>query len=53
MKAKLLIFSLCWLAFITISHIGTNIGFERFQKKVRVALTEERDELVVGFLPVT
>jgi hypothetical protein len=53
MKAKLLIFSLVWLSFITLSHISMNIGFERFQKKVRVALTEERDELIVGFLPVT
>ncbi len=53
MKAKLLLFSIAWLAFITVSHISTNIGFERFQKKVRVALTEERDELIVGFLPVT
>jgi hypothetical protein len=53
MKSKLLLFSLVWLAFITISHLSLNVGFERISKSLRVALTDERPELIVGFLPVT
>lgn len=53
MKAKLMMFSMIWLVFITVAHVSMNIGFDRFSKQVRVALTDERPELIVGFLPVT
>lgn len=53
MKSKLLLFSIAWLAIISIAHVAVNIGFSKLATKVRVAMGQEREELVVGFLPVT
>jgi len=53
MKRKVLIGWLVWLSLITFGHLWLNIGFETLSKRARVALGDEREELIVGFLPVT
>lgn len=53
MKLKITIASLVWLVVISFAHVGLNTGFEKFAHNLRVYFGEEREELVVGFLPVT
>ena len=53
MKRKVLLGWAVWLTLITASHVWLNIGFETLTHRARVALGEERGELIVGFLPVT
>ena len=53
MKSRVTLGAVLWLAFITVSHLWWNVGFAKLSHRMGVALGEERDELVVGFLPVT
>lgn len=53
MKKKVLLGWLIWLSLITFGHVWLNIGFDTLSHRTRVALGEEREELIVGFLPVT
>lgn len=41
-----------WLA-LGVAHVYVNVGFEEFGRAVRQSFTEERREMMVGFLPVT
>jgi len=42
-----------WTLLITAAHVQLNVGWERLAAKTRVFLGMEREELIVGFLPVT
>ena len=55
MKLKVCIGGLVWMALITLAHVHANVGWERFLTETgRVfGLEGGRQELVVGFLPVT
>ena len=53
MKLRILSVSLVWLAVITALHVQLNVGWARLLDRVRTLAGEEREELVVGFLPVT
>lgn len=54
MKRKVLFGALLWTAFITLLHVQLNIGWSRTWTKVQAFLGgEDREELLVGFLPVT
>jgi hypothetical protein len=53
MKLKVLLGATAWLLLITVSHLGLNVGFDTLAQRYRVLVGEEREELIVGFLPVT
>jgi hypothetical protein len=54
MKRKVLIGALLWTAFITLLHVQLNVGWMRTWNKIQAFLgDEQREELLVGFLPVT
>jgi len=53
MKLKIAVTTAVWLLLISLAHVGLNVGFGGFARHLRVMLGEERQELVVGFLPVT
>ncbi len=48
MNSRVLGGALAWLLFITALHVHLNVGWERLR-----GAFEGRQELVVGFLPVT
>ena len=45
--------ALLWVLLITLSHIQLNIGWSNLRKEVAVMTGQQRQELIVGFLPVT
>lgn len=53
MKRKVVIGALLWTLLITVSHVVLNVGWERLEEEARILVGGERQELVVGFLPVT
>ena len=53
MKRKVAIGSLLWLVLITLAHIQLNVGWSALRREVAVMTGKEREELIVGFLPVT
>ncbi|MEO2164232.1 MAG: hypothetical protein ABGY29_17070 [bacterium] len=53
MKRKVGIGMLLWALLITLSHIQLNLGWDTIWKKFAVMTGEQREELVIGFLPVT
>lgn len=53
MKRKVLLGSLAWLVMITLVHLQLNVGWSSLSRQLSVMVGEEREELVVGFLPVT
>ena len=53
MKRRVLLGSLCWMVLITLVHIQLNVGWSSLSRKYSVMVGEEREELIVGFLPVT
>lgn len=54
MKRNVFIGAMIWAALISVLHIHLNVGWGEFQKEVSSTITgEERQELIVGFLPVT
>ncbi|HVS19286.1 MAG TPA: hypothetical protein VMT18_11845 [Planctomycetota bacterium] len=53
MKLRILFGSLVWTLLVTVLHIWANIGFTEFAADIRQAVGAERQQLRVGFLPVT
>jgi len=53
MKARILTAAAIWLAVISALHIQLNVTWSRLADNFRVMLGGERQELIVGFLPVT
>jgi len=53
MKRKVLIGTLVWALLITLVHVQLNVGWSNLRHEVAVLTGEEREELIVGFLPVT
>lgn len=53
MKRKVLIGTLLWAALITFVHVQLNVGWSNLRREVAVLTGAERQELIVGFLPVT
>lgn len=53
MKRRVLLGALVWALAITALHVQLNVGWAALRDEARVLLGEEREELIVGFLPVT
>lgn len=53
MKRKVLFGALLWAVLITVVHVQLNVGWSQLRKEAAILLGEERQELIVGFLPVT
>ncbi len=53
MKRKVLIGTLLWTLLITLLHVHINVGWRALWHDIKVARGEAREELLVGFLPVT
>lgn len=53
MKRKVLIGAVIWLAFISIAHVTLNVGWAQLKRDLSTIAQDKRQELVVGFLPVT
>ena len=53
MKRKVLIGALVWMLLITSAHVQLNVGWSALRQEVAVLTGREREELIVGFLPVT
>ena len=53
MKRKVLFGSLVWTVLITVLHVQLNIGWAALRHEVDLRRGAVREELVVGFLPVT
>ena len=53
MKRKVILGALGWIAFISLVHIQMNIGWAHLRDSVTSAFAGVRQEMGVGFLPVT
>ncbi len=53
MKHRILLAWALAIALLSVLHVWLNVGWERFGKDLRRMITNERQELQVGFLPVT
>lgn len=53
MIRKVLIGSVLWTILISCLHVQLNVGWSELVQRVKAQFGEERQELVVGFLPVT
>jgi hypothetical protein len=53
MKRNVLIGALVWTLLISAIHVSLNVGWARFADELKFWSQDEREELVVGFLPVT
>ena len=53
MKLKVTLGALAWALFITVLHVQLNVGWSELARKMRMYMGQEREELIVGFLPVT
>ncbi len=53
MNARFLITALVGLLALSAAHVALNVGWDNFRVKLRVLTGQERNELYVGFLPVT
>jgi hypothetical protein len=53
MKRKVFLGAIAWTVLITAIHVWLNIGWTELSKQVEVMRGERREELIVGFLPVT
>ncbi len=53
MKRKVLFGALLWTLLISVVHVTLNIGWGRLVDEVQVMRGAKRQELIVGFLPVT
>ncbi len=53
MKFRILVGACLWLLFISGLHVKLNVGWERLVAELQELLGAEREELLVGFLPVT
>lgn len=53
MKRQVFIGAILWTAFITLLHVQLNVGWARLGTKIQALFSDEREELLIGFLPVT
>lgn len=53
MKRKVFLGAIAWTLLITVVHVWLNIGWTQLSKQFEVLRGEAREELIVGFLPVT
>lgn len=53
MKFKVFIGAVVWTLLISALHVQLNVGWRELGHKLKVLLGVERQELLVGFLPVT
>ena len=53
MKLKVTVGALLWALLISWVHIQLNVGWGRLWHGIQVLRGVEREELIVGFLPVT
>lgn len=53
MKAKVLFVALAWALVISVLHVWLNVGWSKVAQSMGGLFGERRQELVVGFLPVT
>jgi len=53
MKRRVAIGAALWLLLITTAHVLLNVGWSALRKEVAVRTGQEREELRIGFLPVT
>ena len=53
MKRRVLVGAILWTLGITTLHVQLNVGWAQLVREVRILLGGEREELIVGFLPVT
>lgn len=53
MKFKVFVGALMWALFISALHVQLNVGWRQLGHQMKVLLGVERQELLVGFLPVT
>jgi hypothetical protein len=53
MKSRILVGACLWLLFISGLHVKLNVGWERMVGELQQIFGAEREELLVGFLPVT
>ena len=53
MIRSVLLGSIVWTLFISLLHVQFNVGWGRLMDKARALGGDQREELVVGFLPVT
>ncbi len=53
MKRTVILGALLWTLLITAAHVHLNVGWDRLAAQARVFFGMDREELIVGFLPVT
>ncbi len=53
MKFKVFVGALMWALSISALHVQLNVGWGSLGQRFKVMLGIERQELLVGFLPVT
>lgn len=53
MKLKVFMGALVWSLLISALHVHLNVGWRDLGQQLKVLLGVERQELLVGFLPVT
>lgn len=53
MKLKVMLGALAWALFVSLLHVQLNVGWDKLRHSLKVAVGEEREKLIVGFLPVT
>jgi hypothetical protein len=53
MKRTIMLSCLLWLLLITASHLHFNVGWADVQESVSQSFGKKRDNMIVGFLPVT
>jgi hypothetical protein len=53
MKRRIGIGMLLWVLLVSISHIQLNLGWSSLRTEIAVMTGKQREELIIGFLPVT
>ena len=53
MMRRVVIGALVWALLISLAHVQLNVGWGGLRHKFEVATGQVRQELIVGFLPVT
>ena len=53
MKRRVFFGALAWAVLITVVHVQLNVGWATLRHEIDVRRGAVREELIVGFLPVT
>jgi hypothetical protein len=53
MKSKLILAGVAALLALGAAHVWINVGFDNFTRDVSELFGKKREQLMVGFLPVT